>query len=90
MSRHQSSAILNEDSRQRFKTLLYGELTSPELDFPQKKSYTITVPGSGGGLRVSIHNDAIQDTPLSAGDEINEYYLRDLGIVILDLNPQED
>jgi hypothetical protein len=90
MSSHQAQATLNENSRKRFKKLLHNELTTPELDFPQKKAYTITVPGSGGGLRVSIHNDAIQDTPLSAGDEVDEYYLRDLGIVILDLNPQED
>lgn len=82
---------LSAATRSRFEDLLYGTLISRETGRPNNKNYTLQDPCSGGdSLRVTVHLDAIRDSPLSTGDRIEQLYFENFGIVILDLNPQED
>jgi hypothetical protein len=81
---------LDATTRDQFEDLLYGTLISKESGHPNDKSYTLQDPCSAGdSLRVTVHLDAIRDSPLGTGDQVNQLYFEDLGIVILDLNPQE-
>jgi len=61
-----------------------------DVQIPEKRSYTVQDHSSDGQARINIHKDGIADSPASPGDTIPEYYIRELDIVILNLNPTED
>lgn len=82
---------LDSGTRREFRELLYGSLIGREYGHPNDKSYILQETYSGGdSLRVTVHRDAIEDTPLDGGDEVTQHYFEDLGIVILDLNPEDE
>jgi hypothetical protein len=62
-------------------------LDQPEL--PNTRRYTLQKQSSEGQARTNVHKDAINDTGAEPGDVIKQAYIRELNIVILDLNPQE-
>lgn len=91
MSTTQGTHNLTSDTKADFNDFLWNTLL-PHLsnqELPDKKQYSLQGLKNDMG-RVNVHNKALNDTPLSPGDQLTQYYIQELGMVIIDLNPDAE
>lgn len=74
------------ETRDRFDDVL-DDFVSQRTGKPDTKDYQLQEVNQYQS-RVNIHTEARKNTPLGQGDKITEYYFANLGMVILDLNPE--
>lgn len=90
MSGSQGTAPRVDQTAEKFTDVLTDITTRDETSaFPQECRYTIVAQGANDSVRVTLHKPAFEDSNLTPGDELSQYYFEDYGMLVLDFNARQ-